>query len=613
MTTTPSCETSIDRDTLRTPDDPCPEEASNLQLLVHEDASHNQDTSASQDSPALNQSSTHPSSSADPETKPSEELLPRSTSPSLSLFAPSDGTQSPKDPQTSQWIFSRCSSFDRFQSPGLPPSPPSDLGDDGVFQWQGALSIGGISDGEYDEYENAYETSSDFSVRQLDSEPGPSRLRSSDPIFQGGILTSFVSPRLPTEIWELIIESVTATDAWDEELGQTWYSCALVCRSWVPTSRRLLYRSVYLDSATTATRFMASLTTCRQLGEFVHRLRIDPQGRGADWFYKVLQVLPPILTNLERLEFWALPDLHQIFFGLCTRFTTIKALTLYELGSQSFREIVRIASRAKNLQTLTLYNCRWKSPAEFFTPRGLGPVDIRLNSIPKESHDDAFRWVNAEAFPALKQFSFSVSLPSQTVHSDIFLEKSFLSLQSLDLEIAIDPETQVDNVSFPSFESCINLRDLHIRLSRAPTFKVDHTAWLLRHLPGSINNSLRNLAFTIFQKAGEVFGEKNKEHWKEFDKALSKSLSSLASMEIMWTMREEDEETLTVEQIKLHLISQHQQGIFKQLLPWVYKRGILWCSDEDLTSNVYLVSSDIEAADTWIVSCPMRQSVFYKD
>lgn len=81
----------------------------------------------------------------------------------------------------------------------------------------------------------------------------------------------------------------------------------------------------------------------------------------------------------------------------------------------------------------------------------------------------------------------------------------------------------------------------------------------------------------------------------------------------MWTMREEDEETLTVEQIKLHLISQHQQGIFKQLLPWVYKRGILWCSDEDLTSNVYLVSSDIEAADTWIVSCPMRQSVFYKD
>lgn len=195
---------------------------------------------------------------------------------------------------------------------------------------------------------------------------------------------------------------------------------------------------------------MASLTTCRQLGEFVHRLRIDPQGRGADWFYKVLQVLPPILTNLERLEFWALPDLHQIFFGLCTRFTTIKALTLYELGSQSFREIVRIASRAKNLQTLTLYNCRWKSPAEFFTPRGLGPVDIRLNSIPKESHDDAFRWVNAEAFPALKQFSFSVSLPSQTVHSDIFLEKSFLSLQSLDLEIAIDPETQVDNVCTPS-------------------------------------------------------------------------------------------------------------------------------------------------------------------
>ncbi|KAJ3477427.1 hypothetical protein NLI96_g10467 [Meripilus lineatus] len=85
-----------------------------------------------------------------------------------------------------------------------------------------------------------------------------------------------------------------------------------------------------------------------------------------NWIYKVLIRLPPLLINLSVLHLHNLPALHPRFIRLVPCFKTVKTLTLQNLSSQSFSEIIQVVNRLPRLRSFRIHYSRWDLPARFF-------------------------------------------------------------------------------------------------------------------------------------------------------------------------------------------------------------------------------------------------------
>lgn len=237
---------------------------------------------------------------------------------------------------------------------------------------------------------------------------------------------SRTSQRLPLEVCETVIGFIDSPyDEVDDQnkyeasdvrsrRKRTLYSCALVCRSWVPKARICLLRSVKVGNGRTAASFTASLQATRPLGVYVHELSIgvedhkerdDPPDGGesgptgstsaSGWIYQFVQVLPPLLPKLERLEYWNLPILHPLFYSLSSKFTSIQSLYLSDFRTQSFRDILQLINRCKNLQKLTVSECHWQLPSSF-SPSRYGQrclTDFALNLTSRECENDMCNWL----------------------------------------------------------------------------------------------------------------------------------------------------------------------------------------------------------------------------
>lgn len=190
---------------------------------------------------------------------------------------------------------------------------------------------------------------------------------------------------LPLEVCEVIIGLVDAQRLQDSYCSftiikrKTLYSCALVCRDWVPKSRIHLFRSVGLNNRQQAGCFMTTVSTIPQLGEYVQALEISLRD---DSLYRIHQVLPPLLPRLAHLQYSHLPVLHPVFIVLASRFKMVTSLRFDDFERQSFREVVQILNRFPHLRKLELSGCSWKSPGLFYCrrqKRGKHAIPVQLS------------------------------------------------------------------------------------------------------------------------------------------------------------------------------------------------------------------------------------------
>lgn len=119
---------------------------------------------------------------------------------------------------------------------------------------------------------------------------------------------------------------------------------------------------------------------------------------------------------------------------------------------------------------------------------------------------------------------------------------------------------------------CENLGNIRIGLPNP-----DSAHWFLEPLLSNLPNSLCRIAlyFRKSMSSHAIFPSKTTKD-REFSKTLENTLTSskfpkLAYVEIRW------DEQITTNQFKDNLIRMYQQGTFKESLPGIYKRGILWC------------------------------------
>ncbi|KAJ3474615.1 hypothetical protein NLI96_g12359 [Meripilus lineatus] len=405
---------------------------------------------------------------------------------------------------------------------------------------------------------------------------------------------STIEPKLPLEICEFIVGFVGFEDS-RSFLPQAWktlHSCLLVCRDWVPASRIHLYNFVHLDNPRKAINFMETVTANTHLGQYVRGLGIDSKRTSSNWIYKIHQVLPPLLPNLTRLQYIRLPVVHRLFFPLSARFNHVTHLEIHLVESWSLREVTHFLSRFTRLEKIHFSWCNWDSRVSgpLYCRRANGRNNGMLSSLTlslSSTHplEGLPGWFAGSRYYSLNHLSLSLDdleAPSR-VDIDKFLVQCSGTLESVRLSICTwdkdlttwremvhkgwkDPrEDQTQTLRSPPLAGCRELRRLEVYIPSQvhtngdrtiPRCTLEFIGALLPHLPSSIC-SVR-LGFSA--EASVVFATENVRFWEVFDSTLASSrLPKLASVELGWS-------------------GEKRPYDFKQLIPKIYARNILWCT-----------------------------------
>ena len=80
------------------------------------------------------------------------------------------------------------------------------------------------------------------------------------------------SLRVPTEVWELIIDEVAAAAGW--KVHETLQSCALVCGSWRPRAQRHLFRTVTIRHLNDISLLASLFKDTPKLSSYVEELEL---------------------------------------------------------------------------------------------------------------------------------------------------------------------------------------------------------------------------------------------------------------------------------------------------------------------------------------------------
>lgn len=152
----------------------------------------------------------------------------------------------------------------------------------------------------------------------------------------------------------------------------------------------------------------------------------------------------------------------------------------------------------------------------------------------------------------------------------------------------------------------------------------------LRSFLLSLPRSLRTIGIR-FQDRWETVFSVHQEEWQALDKMLSEEFPALSHVEILWDTEErhtvdsdsdsneseEERRSFTGppnhEQVMDHLIMLDEMCILEDVLPSLYKRGILWCGDSGsaITEVVLVAKANSPASYAWD-PC-FHESIYFGD
>lgn len=255
------------------------------------------------------------------------------------------------------------------------------------------------------------------------------------------------NPRFPVEIFERIIdmvEELSKGPIFPDELDpRDLVQCSLVCRSWVPRTRLHIFRSVKLRRMSKAYWFLDILAHKPAYGQFVKTLFIwpDPDISMDEatelpemqtsiptksqtwWIHEALIRLPKLLSNLQTLYLAGLPVLHLAFVILCSQFTTVQTLHLWNLDNQSGPEIVQLISRFSQIHTLTM-GIMWRYPVSYYKGKRHNLKDLYVSIVdqmsPQGVSDLLKRLVTCGSISMLTNLTLNIDV-SPTILVDLLL------------------------------------------------------------------------------------------------------------------------------------------------------------------------------------------------
>ncbi|KAK7694031.1 hypothetical protein QCA50_003607 [Cerrena zonata] len=171
-------------------------------------------------------------------------------------------------------------------------------------------------------------------------------------------------PILPPELIDETIDHL-----WDDH--KALEACSLTSRSWVPSSRLHLFRTVRVRSAEDCIKLSALLQSSPIIAHCIRKLTIDAEYKGVDedgtpseddsWVNEATG----LLSKLRRVHTLALSRVKWTSLSYSTRnaftsvFSTVKTLLLFEVQFHASGDVLRFLSRFPVLSELYFHGVSW--------------------------------------------------------------------------------------------------------------------------------------------------------------------------------------------------------------------------------------------------------------
>lgn len=256
---------------------------------------------------------------------------------------------------------------------------------------------------------------------------------------------------LPLEICEEILDHL-----WDIESPESkraLVSCLLVARSWTPTCRLHLYRSIELESKRQFLRFLDTATSIPSLGCLVRALLVSGKSGGqvdTSWINTVPVYLPSLLPNVDTLTLEHLPPLHSTFIPLLSNFPTVTKLIL--IGKYSFTDTTRLVNRLPRIQSLDISNCQWTQGIRGFSRKQHQLKSVDAMHIDGQYAIDLLQWIVSGRSPSmLNHLQFNLNVPDAIPAFSSLLQVCGNTLQSLKLWVETDGSDSVGAFAYCVF------------------------------------------------------------------------------------------------------------------------------------------------------------------
>lgn len=172
-------------------------------------------------------------------------------------------------------------------------------------------------------------------------------------------------PILPPELIDETIDHL-----WDDH--KALEACSLTCRSWVPSSRLHLFRTVCVRNADDCTKLSALLESASIIAHCVRKLTIRAEYKGVEadgtpseddsW----VDAAASLLSKLHRVHTLALSRVKWSSLSLTTRnsfatvFNTVKTLLLFEVRFDVSGDVLHFLSRFPVLSELYFHGVSWE-------------------------------------------------------------------------------------------------------------------------------------------------------------------------------------------------------------------------------------------------------------
>ena len=191
-------------------------------------------------------------------------------------------------------------------------------------------------------------------------------------------------PRLPIELWELVIDNLN-DDRRFAFRNSALLACSLACKSFLPATRRLLFYHVHLTCREVAERFLdvicslpSSTNPCRYVRKF--RMSEGRCGIRSRWISKALPVLAERLLDVTTLEFetllWNLLD-DDGRRAILSGFLEIRDLKLKYCDFETSEQLNRFIASFPSLVNLHCSSSYWNDgPPTAALPQGLQSIAL---------------------------------------------------------------------------------------------------------------------------------------------------------------------------------------------------------------------------------------------
>ncbi|KAI0093886.1 hypothetical protein BDY19DRAFT_881973 [Irpex rosettiformis] len=346
---------------------------------------------------------------------------------------------------------------------------------------------------------------------------------------------------LPPELFDETLDHL-----WDDP--KTLQACCLTCRSWVPTARLHLFRTIRLSSSLSCTNFTSLLDSAPSIAWCVQKLTISASYCGIDgnenaieddkWVNST-QSLARCLGGYGRVNTLALSRLRWSSLEPATRdafkgaFRSIKTLVLFEVHFHASSNVLEFLDAFPELEELYFHAVSWEVESDeqtLTTSRPIYPGDkMHLSYLfldPRSSPTLVTEWIlRHPSDQKLRTIQLCWREMDDTKALGDLLKTSGSSLERLRIEFPSGiPEEAVlaNHVSLAHNTSlrALSFGGLDVSADTSRTFFITHIfPWITLMLSHLHSPLLREITFELETPDSECLRALD---WEHIDKELSR-------------------------------------------------------------------------------------------